>query len=90
MSVREDRSQISDVSGSSCCWTLTQPARDLKGKEGRARKAALEADTPRTGSEEFERAPEFFFSVNNCISGHVVFQALKWSAKHAWRLSQHF
>ena len=41
---------------------------------------------------EFERAPEFFFSVNNCIkfSGHVVFQALKWSAKHAWRLSQHF
>ena len=53
MSVREDRSQISDVS-------------------------------------EFERAPEFFFSVNNCISGHVVFQALKWSAKHAWRLSQHF
>ena len=39
---------------------------------------------------EFERAPEFFFSGNNCISGHVVFQALKWSAKHAWRLSQHF
>ena len=39
---------------------------------------------------DFERAPEFFFSVNNCISGHVVFQALKWSAKHAWRLSQHF
>ena len=41
---------------------------------------------------EFERAPEFLFSVNNsyCISGHVVFQALKWSAKHAWRLSQHF
>ena len=53
VSVREDRSQISDVS-------------------------------------EFERAPEFFFSVNNCISGHVVFQALKWSAEHAWRLSQHF
>lgn len=39
---------------------------------------------------EFERAPEFFFSAkraNKCISGPVVFQALQWSVKHAWRLS---